>query len=89
MSRDELKPLPILSSDEEAEAFVDSADLSEYDLSVFKPARFEFEKKGAALNMRIPQTLLDALKVKAQAKGVPFTRYVRMLIEQDVSDPRR
>jgi predicted DNA binding CopG/RHH family protein len=87
MSKDELKPLPVLHSDEEAEAFVETADLSEYDLSVFKPAQFEFERKGAALNMRIPQTLLDALKAKARAKGVPFTRYVRLLIEQDLSGP--
>jgi predicted DNA binding CopG/RHH family protein len=89
MSKDNLKPLPVLHSDEDAEAFVDTADLSEYDLSVFKPARFEFEKKAAALNMRIPQKLLDALKAKAETKGVPFTRYVRMLIEQDLSEPRR
>jgi predicted DNA binding CopG/RHH family protein len=34
--------------------------------------------------MRIPQPLLDAVKAKAKAKGIPFTRYVRMLIEQDV-----
>ena len=28
--------------------------------------------------------LLDAVKAKAKAKGIPITRYVRMLIEQDV-----
>ena len=85
MNKDELKTLPDFASDAEAEAFVDTADLSEYDLSGFKPARFEFEKKAAVFNMRLPQSLLDALKLKAKAKGVPFTRYVRMLIEEDVS----
>lgn len=85
MSKNGLKELPEFKSDKEAEDFVDTADLSEYDLSGLKPVRFEFEKKAAALNMRIPQSLLDAVKVKAKAKGVPFTRYVRMLIEQDVS----
>ena len=39
------KPLPQLKSDEAAERFVDQADLTEYDLSEFKPAHFEFEKK--------------------------------------------
>ena len=44
---DKRKPLPRLKTDEEAERFVAEADLSEYDLSGFKPARFEFEKKSA------------------------------------------
>ncbi|HQS02345.1 MAG: hypothetical protein B7Y07_11250 [Halothiobacillus sp. 24-54-40] len=80
------KPMPPLASDAEAEQFVDSADLSDYDLSGFKPMRFEFEPKAAALNMRLPQTLLDALKAKAKAKGIPYTRYVRLLLEADVTN---
>jgi predicted DNA binding CopG/RHH family protein len=47
--------------------------------------RFEFEPKTAALNKRLPQNLLDALKAKAQKKGIPYTRYVRLLLENDVS----
>lgn len=74
-----------LRSDVDAERFVDSADLSTYDLTGFKPMRFEFEPKAAALNMRLPQNLLDALKSKAKAKGVPYTRYVRLLLENDVA----
>lgn len=86
MSKGEkLKSFPHLKSDEEAENFVDSADLSEYDFSGFKPMRFEFEPKSAALNMRLPSALLDALKAKAKARGVPYTRYVRMLLEEDVA----
>lgn len=77
-----------LKTDAEAIEEVESIDLSEYDLSGFKPVRFEFEKKAAALNMRIPQSLLEAVKTKAASKGVPFTRYVRMLIEQDVARPK-
>ena len=79
------KPMPSLRSDADAQRFVDTADLSVYDLSGFKPMNFEFEPKAAALNMRLPQNLLDALKVKAKAKGIPYTRYVRMLLESDVA----
>lgn len=79
------EPMPSLKSDEDAERFVETADLSEYDLSSFKPARFEFQPKTAALNMRMPQGLLDALKRKAREKGIPYTRYVRRLIEDDVA----
>lgn len=82
------KPLPPLRSDEEAEQFVETADLSEYDLSRFKPMRFEIAQKDAALNMRLPAALMDAVKAKAKAAGVPYSRYVRMVLEADVARSR-
>lgn len=83
-----IKPMPSLRSDEAAEEFVAKADLSQYDLSRFRPMRFEIEPKAAALNMRLPVALLDAVKAKAEARGVPYTRYVRMLLESDVAESR-
>jgi len=80
--------MPALPSDAAAEKFVATADLSTYDLSGFKPMRFEIEPKAAALNMRPPVSLLDALKAKAKANGIPYTRYVRMLLESDVARSR-
>lgn len=80
------KPLPLLTSDAEAEDFVETADLSEYDLSGFTPMRFEIEPKAASLNMRLPAALLGA--VKAKDSGIPYTRYVRMLLETDVAQPK-
>ena len=79
------KPMPSLVSDADAERFVDTADLSQYYLSGFKPMNFEFAPKSAAMHMRLPQNLLDALKAKAKAKGIPYTRYVRLLLESDVA----
>ena len=46
---------------------------------------FEFEPKSASLNMRLPQSLLDAVKATAKAHGVPYTRFIRKLLEQGVS----
>lgn len=46
------KKVPTFKSDEEAERFVATVDLSKYDLSGLKPVGFEFEKKSAQLNMR-------------------------------------
>jgi len=74
-----------LATDADAQRFVATADLSEYDLSGFRPLHFEFEPKAAAMHMRLPQSLLDALKAKAKAKGMPYTRYVRLLLESDVA----
>jgi predicted DNA binding CopG/RHH family protein len=79
------KKLPILTSDEAAERFVAEADLTQYDLSGFVPSRFEFEKKAAQINLRVPEALLAAVKQRAAARGMPFTRYIRMLMEQDVA----
>ena len=80
--------MPSLRSDREADDFVATADLTQYDLSGFKPMRFEIDPKAAALNMRLPVSLLDAVKARAKAQGIPYTRYVRMLLETDVAQPR-
>lgn len=86
MSARKLKAMPSLKSDAEAEQFVETADLSEYDLSGFKSAKFEFGPKAAALNMRLPKALLDAIKARAKAEGMPYTRYVRRVLEQALAE---
>jgi predicted DNA binding CopG/RHH family protein len=78
------RKVPVLRTDEEAEAFL-MQDLSDLDFSQFKPMRFEFGKKEAQVNMRVPQPLLDAVKTKARAKGIPYTRYIRLLMERDIA----
>ncbi len=79
-----LKKMLPLRSDAAAERFVATADLTQYDLSGFKPMRFEIEPKSAALNMRLPRSLLEAVKSQARARGIPYTRYVRLLLEKAV-----
>ena len=76
--------IPPLRSDEEAEAFL-ARDPSDLDFGQFKPMAFEFAKTAAQLNRRLPQPLLDAVKDRARAHGMPFTRYVRQLLERDIS----
>ena len=78
------KKVPELRTDEEAEAFL-AQDLSDLDYAQFKPMQFEFAKKEAQLNMRLPQPLLDAVKDRAKAHGMPYTRYIRQLLERDIS----
>jgi predicted DNA binding CopG/RHH family protein len=79
------KRIPTFKSDKEAEAFVDTADLTEYDLSGAKPVRFEFEKKGARVNMRMPEPLLKAVKSRARARGIPYQRFIREALEEAVA----
>lgn len=78
------RKVPHFTSDEEAAAFLDQ-DLSNLDFSQFKPSLFEFKPKASQLNMRLPAILLDALKVRAKECGIPYTRYIRQLLEQDIA----
>jgi predicted DNA binding CopG/RHH family protein len=84
--RNTLKPLPELNSDEDAERFVEEGDLAEYDLSGFSPVRFEFEKKAARINMRLPESLLAAVKSRARARGIPYQRFIREAVEKALEE---
>jgi predicted DNA binding CopG/RHH family protein len=79
------KKLPKLKSDSEAEELLDQ-DLSDLDFSQFKPVQFEFEKKDARVNMRLPETLLAAVKKRAQARHVPYQRFIREALERAVAE---
>lgn len=77
------KAWPNLKSDAEAEAFIDEADLSEYDFSQMVPIEsLELRKKDARLELRLSQHQLDALKSAAKEQGIPYTRLARLIIER-------
>lgn len=78
------KKIPAFKSDREAEDFVATANLAEYDLSGAKPVHFEFERKDARVNMRVPERLLTAVKARARARGIPYQRLIREALEQAV-----
>ena len=75
-----LTEVPVLMSDEEAEAFLEQ-DLSELDFSKFKPMRFELQPKSERINMRLPKPLFDEVKARAQKEGIPYQRYIRRVLE--------
>ena len=82
------KPLPDLANDEEAERFVAEADLIEYDLSPMQFVRFEFQPKSERINMRLPKSLLDAVKTAAAKAGIPYQRFIRQTLEAALDKPR-
>lgn len=79
------KKIPSFESDEDAERFVDTAKLTDYDLSGARPVQFEFERKEAQINMRVPRLLLDAVKERAKERGIPYTRFIRETLEHAVT----
>jgi predicted DNA binding CopG/RHH family protein len=80
-----LKQFPRYETDADAERFVAEADLSEYDFSGFRPMNFELVKKDARVNMRLPQPLLDKIKKRASAEGIPYQRCMRDLMERGLA----
>jgi predicted DNA binding CopG/RHH family protein len=80
----DLKRFPSLKSDAEAEAFVDTADLSDYDLSDMKPVSFERRPKDERLTIRLPSHLLAVLKSEAARQGMPYGRFIRQTLEKAV-----
>jgi predicted DNA binding CopG/RHH family protein len=78
------RKVPRMTTDEEAEAFLEQ-DLSDLDFAQFKPVRFEFERKDARVNMRLPEALLQAVKERARARGIPYQRFIREALERAVT----
>ena len=78
------KKLPILTTDKEAEDFIDKADLTEYDLSELTPVRFEFQLKERSITMRLSEPLLEAIKEEAGRSGMPYQRFIRQALENAV-----
>jgi predicted DNA binding CopG/RHH family protein len=75
------KPLPALASDADAEALIETADLTAYDLSAIVPHSFEFAPKTAQVNMRFPEPLLAAVKAQAAVLGMSYQRFIRHTLE--------
>lgn len=80
--------VPRFKTDTEAEAFLEQ-DLTDLDFKQFKPMHFEVAKKEASLNIRLPAPLMQAVKARAKAQGIPYARYVRMVLEADIQHHHR
>lgn len=77
------RKVPKFKTDKEAEEFLDQ-DLSDLDFSQFKPAHFEFQKKDVPVNLRLSQSLLDAIKAQAKERDIPYTRLMREMLAKGV-----
>jgi hypothetical protein len=67
------KKFPDFKTDAEAEEFVATADLSEYDFSDMAPMRFELRKKDRAVSLRLPEKLYEARQGARRAGRNPVS----------------
>ena len=82
------KRIPTFKTDKEAEDFVVTADLTDYDLAGGEVARFELKRKDKSVNLRLPAQLLEAVQNRAKRVGVPYQRFIRMALERALHDPK-
>jgi predicted DNA binding CopG/RHH family protein len=82
------KPFPKFDSDDDLEAFLETADLDEYDLTAGALprdewfARYERFVKDASIHLRLPGGLLEAVRARAAEEKVPTQRLIREYIER-------
>lgn len=82
------KKIPTFKSDRAAAAFVDKADLTEYDLSGASLTRFEIKPKDKSVNLRLSSQLYDAVRKQAARAGLPYQRFIRVTLEQAIGRPK-
>ena len=82
------KKIPAFKSDRAAAAFVDKADLSQYDLGGAQLVRFETKPKDKSINLRLPEGLYQAVRTSAVRMGVPYQRFIRLTLERAVGAPK-
>lgn len=83
------KRVPRLRTDKETEKFLEQ-DLSDYlDPDHMVALRFEFQNKNKAVNIRMSEALLNAVRDKARKNGIPYQRFIRMALEKAVQSKNK
>jgi predicted DNA binding CopG/RHH family protein len=84
------KKLPVFKTDEQAARFLEKNEPSDFiNAESMLPVRFEFERKSKSLTMRLPASLLDAVKARAARQGIPYQRLIRQALERVVAEGPR
>lgn len=87
-----LKAVPEFQSEAEERAFWESHDTADYfDLSKAQRVRFPNLKfSTTAISLRLPQTLLERIKVAANKRDMPYQSLIKAWLTENVdSDERR
>ena len=82
------KKFPEFKTDDEAERFVATADLSEYNFSDMVPVKFELRRKDKTVSLRLPEQLLNEVRNEATRAGIPYQRFMRLAIERALAAPK-
>lgn len=81
-----LKAVPKFRSEADERAFWESHDTADYfDLSKAQRARFpNLKLSTTAISLRLPQGLLDQIKVAANKRDVPYQSLIKVWLAEKV-----
>ena len=86
-----LKPIPKFRSHDEAGEFWMTHDTTEYlDWSKAQPLRFtKLRPSTATISLRLPQGMLDELRVLANERDVPYQSLLKVYLAERIAAERR
>jgi predicted DNA binding CopG/RHH family protein len=84
MKKKALKPVPKFRSEAEERRFWESHDTTEYvDWSKAQRASFpNLKLSTAAISLRLPQGLLDRIKISANKRDVPYQSLIKIWLTE-------
>ncbi|SEM17177.1 BrnA antitoxin family protein [Halomonas daqiaonensis] len=85
------KKIPELESEAEERGFWKARDSSDYEgWSQAQPASFpKLKPSTKTISLRLPETLLDRIKIKANERDMPYQSPIKAWLADDVDDSRR
>lgn len=84
-----LKPIPRFKNEDEEDEFWSTHDSTEYfDISkaVVNPVFPNLKPSTRTITIRVPESLLHALKAIANKKDVPYQSLVKMFLDEKVKE---
>lgn len=78
------KRLPKMKTNRAAERLL-SKDLSDYlHKGNFSRVSFEFDPKDKNISLRISESLLKAIKLASETKGISYQKFIREAVEESL-----
>ena len=81
-----MKTLPQFNNQQEEIDFWECNDATDYfDMSKAKIARFPNLKKSTkSISLRLPEDLLEKIKVNANALDIPYQSFIKMILQKQL-----
>jgi predicted DNA binding CopG/RHH family protein len=90
MTKTKLK-IPTFKSEAAERTFWEKHDSSDYvDWSKAEPASFpNLKPSTTTISLRLPDSLLDRIKIEANKRDVPYQSLIKAWLAQDIDEHRR
>ena len=84
-----MKNIPKFKTQKEEQEFWDKHDVLEYfDTDNVKKVTFpKLKKSTKSISLRLPEDMLEKLKVRANAIDVPYQSFIKIVLEKELSTP--